>query len=74
MQNITPIHVMPTPQVQELTAPNDGTCYPTQIIQQTNAYNPNAYSVNRFSPSDYQPQRSVNHHQLTNQKMVQFET
>ena len=32
VQNITPIHVIPTPQAQELTACNDGTCQPTQFL------------------------------------------
>ena len=68
VQNITPINVMPTPQVWELTASNDRTHHPMHVFQQTNTQNPNAYSGNRFSPSDYPPQRFFNDHQLINQQ------
>ena len=58
VQSITPIHVMPTPQSQELTAPNDGPC----------THNPNAYPECRLSPLDYPPQTSIGDHQIINQQ------
>ena len=68
VQSITPIHVMLTPQAWELTDPNDGTHYLTQIFQQTNTHNPNVYSQSRLYPLDYPPQRSLGGHQLINQQ------
>ena len=55
-QSITPFHVMPTFQAQELTAPNDG----------PHTHNPNVYPECRLSPSYYPPQRSIGDHQIIN--------
>ena len=54
VQDITPIHVMPTPQTQELTAPSDG----------SHTHNPNVYPECRSFPLDYPPQRSVGDNQV----------
>ena len=54
-QSITPIHVMTTPQAQELTDLNDGPHCPMQIFQQRNTHNPNMYSGCRLSPLEYPP-------------------
>ena len=67
-QSITPIRVMPTPQTQGLTDPNDGPCCLMQIFQQRNTHDPNMYTECRLTPSDYPPQRSVGDHQLVNQQ------
>ena len=68
VQSIRLIHVMPTPQAQELTAPNGGPYYPTQVFQQTNTHDPNMYPECRLSPLDYPSQRSVGYHQIINQQ------
>ena len=58
IQSITPIHMMPTPQAQELMAPNDRPC----------THNPNVYPESRSSPLDYPPQRSIGDHQIIHQQ------
>ena len=67
-QSITPIHVMPTPQAQELTDPYDRPHWLMQIFQQRNTYDPNVYTECRLTPLDYPPQRFVGGHQLMNQQ------
>ena len=59
VQSITPIHVMPSPQAQELIAPSDGSC----------THNPNVYPEYGLSPLDYPPQRSVGDHQIINHQI-----
>ena len=58
VQSITPIHVRPTLQARELTDPNYGPHYLTQIFQQVNTHNPNAYSDSRL------PQQITHHKDL----------
>ena len=63
-QHITPIHVMLTPQAQQLIDPNDRPCCIMQIFQQRNNHNPNVYTECRLTHLDHPPQRSVGDHQL----------
>ena len=67
-QSITSIHVMLTPQAQELTDPNNRPCCPTQIFQQRNIHDSNVYTECRLIPLDHPPQRSIGDHQLMNQQ------
>ena len=54
-QSITPIHMMSTPQAQELTDSNDRPCCPMQTFQQRNIHNSNMYTECRFTPLDHPP-------------------
>ena len=63
-QSITPIHVMWTPETQELTDPNDRPHCPMPIFKQRNIHDPNMDTECRLTPSDHPPQRSVGDHEL----------
>ena len=65
-QSITSIHVMMTPQAQELADPSDELHCLMQIFQQRNIHDPNVYKECRLTPLDHPSQRSVGYHQLMN--------
>ena len=54
-QSIIPIHVMLTPQAQDLMDTNDRPHCPTQIFQQRNNHDPNVYTECRLTHSDPHP-------------------
>ena len=65
-QSITTIHVISTPQTQDLMDSNDGPHYQTQALQQRNIHNRNAYTECTFTPLDHPPLRTIGDHQLLN--------